>query len=117
MHTGPQEHNHIENTKKPIERTQKCKAVFDLQIANRLVDKYVIDHTHTKILKHQAIISKHEEKESPDVAEESTHHAAKFVVNMIHNTQTNKTDLTYEWVIPSIKGKMIDKKLLQTIRY
>ena len=51
MHTGPQEHNHIENTKKPSERTQKRKAVFDLQIANRLVDKYVIDYTHTKILK------------------------------------------------------------------
>lgn len=62
MHTGPQEHNHIENTKKPSERTQKRKAVFDLQIANRLAGKYVIDHTHTKILKYQSIISKYEEK-------------------------------------------------------
>lgn len=51
MHTGSAEHNHIENTKKPSEHTQKRKANFDLQIANRLVDKYVIDHTHTKILK------------------------------------------------------------------
>ena len=69
MHTGPQEHNHIENTKKPSERMQKRKAEFDLQIANRLVDKYVIDHTHTKILKQQSIISMYKEKEGPGVAE------------------------------------------------
>jgi hypothetical protein len=50
LHTGSAEHNHIENTKRPSDRTQKRKNVFDLQIANRLVDKYVIDHTHTKIL-------------------------------------------------------------------
>ena len=115
MHTGPQEHNHIENTKKPSDRTQKCKAVFDLQIANRLVDIYVIDHTYTKILKHQSIISKYEKKKTPIVAEESTQCAAKFIVNMIHNTVTNRPDLTYEWVTPSMKGKMIDRKLLQTI--
>ena len=34
---------------------------------------------------------------------------------MIHNTVTNRPDLTYEWVTPSMKGKMIDRKLLQTI--
>ena len=90
--------------------------MFDLQIANRLVDKYVIDHTHTKILKQQANISMYEEAEDPVVAEESTHYAAKFDVNMIHNPVTNKTDLTYEWVTPSMKGKVIDKKLLHTIR-
>jgi hypothetical protein len=65
MHTGPQEHNHLENTEKPSDCTQKCKAVFDLQIANRLVDKYVIDHTHTKNIEtsvnHQQVLR---EKES-----------------------------------------------------
>lgn len=30
VHTGPQEHNHIENAKKPSEQTQKCKAIFEL---------------------------------------------------------------------------------------
>ena len=90
MHTGSAEHNHIENTKKPSERTQKRKAVFDLQIANRLVDKYVIDHTHTKILKQQSIINMYEEKEGPAVPDESTHYAAKFIVNMKHNPVTKK---------------------------
>ena len=64
--------------------------MFDLEIANILVDKYVNDHTHTKILKQQANISMYEEAEDPIVAEESTHYAAKFDVNMIHNPVTNK---------------------------
>ena len=116
MHTGSAEHNHIENTKKPSERTQKRKAVFDLQIANRLVDKYVIDHIHTKILKQQTIISMYEEKESPTAAVKSTHYAAKFFVNIKHNVETKKTDLTYDWITPSMKGKVVDQHLLKTIR-
>src|SRR6476620_687685 len=116
LHTGSAEHNHIENAKKPSERTQKRKDVFDLQIANRLVDKYVIEHTCTKILKQQATISMFEEAESPALAEESTHFAAKFVVKMIHNIVTKKCDLTYDWVTPSMKGKVINRQLLKTIR-
>src|SRR5687768_14261965 len=116
MHTGSAEHNHIKNTKQPSKCMQKRKAVFDLQIANRLVDKYIIEYTHTKILKQQSIISLYEETESPAVAKESTHFAAKFFVNMKHNAMTNKTDLTYDWITPSMKGKVVDKQLLKTIR-
>ena len=38
VHAGPQEHNHIENVKCPGMHSQKCKAVFDLQISEQLVD-------------------------------------------------------------------------------
>src|SRR5688500_7557652 len=110
MHTGSTEHNHIENTKKPSEQTQKCKAAFDLQIANKFVDKYVIDLTHTKIMKQQSIISMYEEKEEPVQEEESTHFAAKFFASMKHNPVTKKTDLTYDWLTPSMKGRVVDKQ-------
>ena len=50
VHTGPQEHNHIENVKRPGRQSQKCKALFDLQISDRLVDKLIIDYTHRNIL-------------------------------------------------------------------
>ena len=115
LHTGSAEHNHIENAKKPSERTQKCKDVFDLQIANRLVDKYVIDHTHTKILKQQSNISMYEESEGPVLAKESTQYAAKFEVTMAFKAETKKTNLDYEWVTPSTEGKVIDRKLLKAI--
>src|SRR5687768_7960138 len=35
IHTGPQEHNHIENTKNLVKRTQQRKAFFDYQLGNR----------------------------------------------------------------------------------
>ena len=31
VHTGPQEHNHIENVKRPARLSQKRKVVSDLQ--------------------------------------------------------------------------------------
>lgn len=34
IHTGPHEHNHIDNSKKPYTLTQKRRAVMDWQIAN-----------------------------------------------------------------------------------
>jgi hypothetical protein len=43
IHTGPAEHNHIELSKKTALRTQMRKDTFDWQVANRLVDKMVID--------------------------------------------------------------------------
>jgi hypothetical protein len=43
LHTGPAEHNHIELSKQPAKRTQKRAHVFDWQVANRLVDKLVVD--------------------------------------------------------------------------
>lgn len=43
IHTGPTEKNHIELSKKTARRTQLRKATFDMQVANRLVDKMVVD--------------------------------------------------------------------------
>jgi hypothetical protein len=43
IHTGPAEHNHIELSKKTAKRTQMRKETFDWQVANRLVDKMVVD--------------------------------------------------------------------------
>ncbi len=115
QHTGPQEHNHIENTKNPSERTQKQKAVFDLQIANRLVDRYVIDHTHNMILKQQSHISMYEELEESFPEEELTKLAAKFFVSMKLNTTTIETDLEFGWTTPAMLGKGQDNTLLQII--
>jgi len=47
--TGPQEHNHIENSKKPAKQTQKCKFTFDWQLANHLAECYLIDFVQTRI--------------------------------------------------------------------
>ena len=90
MHTGPQEHNHIENAKRPSERMQKHKATYDLQIANCLVDRYVIDYTHSRILNQQSQIIQYEELQDSNEINDSTQYAAKFKVNMVHNPVTKK---------------------------
>ena len=43
LHTGPTEHNHIELSKQPARRTQMRAKEFDWQVANRLVDKLVVN--------------------------------------------------------------------------
>ena len=43
IHSGPAEHNHIELSKQPAVRTQIRAHVFDWQVANRLVDKLVVN--------------------------------------------------------------------------
>ena len=43
MYTGPTEHNHIELSKDTARRTQMRAKEFDIQVANRLVDKLVIE--------------------------------------------------------------------------
>ena len=42
-HTGPSEHNHIDNIKKMAKMTQGRKSVLDWQIANRRADSYILD--------------------------------------------------------------------------
>ena len=46
VHTGPQEHNHIENTKNPSKLVQRNKMTLDIQLANQLLDKYLIDEAY-----------------------------------------------------------------------
>ena len=43
LHTGVTEHNHITLSKEPTGRTQMWANVFDIQVANRLIDKFVVD--------------------------------------------------------------------------
>lgn len=50
VHTGPQEHNHIFNTKKPSKQVQRKKNTLDWQLANRLSEKYVLNAAFNKFL-------------------------------------------------------------------
>jgi hypothetical protein len=48
-HSGPAEHNHICHVKNIAQKTQKRWIVFDLQLGNRLVDKFIIDKAYAQI--------------------------------------------------------------------
>ena len=48
MHTGPQEHNHIANTKKHSRLVQRRKKTLDMQLAKQLSEKYLIEAAFQK---------------------------------------------------------------------
>ena len=115
VHTGPQEHNHIENVKRPGRRSQKRKALFDLQISERLVDRLIINYTHTKTHQNPQSMAKQEKLITLGVNYESTHHAAKFAVNIALNKETRNIELDYHWITASQKDKGQDEALLKWI--
>jgi hypothetical protein len=49
VHSGPQEHNHIENGKKAAERTQKRKHKLDFQTGHRVVDRLIIQQAFNRV--------------------------------------------------------------------
>ena len=118
IHTGPQEHNHIENTKNLVKRTQQRKALFDHQLGNRLVDKYIIDHTWNKILYHQSTCNNEckTNLESPtDKIHESTKMASKFEVIIQCDSVSNQIQVKSQWITESLKHKKLHQSLLKLI--
>ena len=112
VHTGPQEHNHIENAKKPSKRTQQRKGVFDWQIGNRLVDKYVINYTHNKIAFQQKRLDQFEELVEDATKKTSTKQASKFDVYMKRDFHTNDVKIDAGWSTDTLKNKDVCKDLL-----
>ena len=91
VHTGSQEHNHIENVKRPSKCSQKCKAVFDLQISERLVDCLIIDHTYMNILQHQGKLKDNEQTWTSSEYLDCTQQAQKFALHIALNQHTNSS--------------------------
>ena len=116
IHTGPQEHNHIANSKKPSQRTQKRKHTFDNQLGNRLNDTYSVQYTSNQIISQQA-----SNKSSVDEPPEDQHGikctkmASKFVVTIKKDASTGQVTVGYNWLSASNKGKYLSKSLLELI--
>ena len=84
IHTGPQEHNHILNAKKPSQHTQKRKRNFENQLGNRLNDRYSIEYTHNNILLQQNKINPTSAVNNANekLGKSTTKMATKFMVTM-----------------------------------
>ena len=48
-HSGPNEHNHIRNVKRPSQNTQKRRKTLDWQLGNRVTENYFINHAMHKM--------------------------------------------------------------------
>lgn len=118
IHTGPQEHNHIENSKRPSERTQKRQEKFDWQLANRLFEKYVVNHLQNRI-KYQESLTKGDNIDSMHMAKASatnaTHMASKFEVVIKLDAVTNRISCESGWTSKAQKDNTVYQALLQLV--
>lgn len=94
VHTGPQEHNHIKNTKKTSKQVQRRKETLDWQLGLRLTDKYMINAAYNKINSPDVILVC---DESLTTNESTTilPHACKFSfkINQLNDTM----HVEYNW--------------------
>lgn len=113
VHTGPQEHNHIEIVKCPSKCSQKYKAVFDLQISERLVNCLIIDHTYMNILQHQCKQKDNKQKWTTTEYLDCTQQAQKFALHIALDQHTDSIELQYQWITGSQKNRDKDKSPLK----
>src|SRR5688500_11202381 len=93
IHTGPQEHNHIANDKKPSQRTQKCKQNFDNQIGNRLNDQYAVSYNSIQISLQQSQNTIKNENLEVQKHIQKTKMASKFHVTIMKDATTGQVDV------------------------
>lgn len=111
VHTGPQEHNHIQNTKKPSKQVQRNKFTFDWELGNRLADKYIIDSASQKFAPTHEPNSK--QNSSPDTKGSTiTPNASKFQFKLSKNATTQKVQVPYKWMTSSCKENPLSKPML-----
>ena len=102
VHTGPQEHNHIQNTKKPSKQVQRNKRTFDWELGNRLADKYIIDSACQKFAALHETYSKPNQNLNDDDSKICPNSSKlTFTLNQKNNVQDIQA--FYSWKTPSNK--------------
>ena len=98
IYTGPQEHNHIENTKNLLKRTQKRQSLFDEQLGNRLVDRYIIDHTWNKCMYYQSLLKRENNGEKKKLMMQFLN-ALKWHLNLKLLLSTTSSPVIFKYVL------------------
>jgi hypothetical protein len=117
-HSGPAEHNHICHVKNVAKKTQKRRLVFDLQLGNRLVDKFIIDKAYAQIqhTRHRLGLQTMEPIITMENAslETTTNMGGKYIV-FIKQLPNGKIDLSYKWLSNQPQYYQLPEPLLQAI--
>ena len=94
VHTGPQEHNHIANTKKPSRLVQRRKKTLNMQLAKQLSEKYVIEATFQKFSNlHVSGNPRIENKDSNAIYISNT--ASKYVCTLTESNNNISVEFTW----------------------
>jgi hypothetical protein len=117
-HSGPAEHNHICHVKNIAQKSQKRWLVFDLQLGNCLVDKYIIDKAYAQIqhARHKLGLETMEPIITMENAslETTTNMGGKYIV-FIKQLPNGKIDVSYKWLLNRPQYYQLPEPLLQAI--
>ena len=111
VHTGPQEHNHIKNTKCPSNQVQRNKDTFDFQLGNCLADKYCINAAYNKF---NPPINIDRDEMMEDKCIFITQQAKKFEVTMAW--VEGSIHAKYNWISQSLVHEHLPINILQAIQ-
>jgi hypothetical protein len=111
VHTGPQEHNHIQNTKKPSKQVQRNKIIFDWELGNRLAVKYIIDSACQKFAASHEPNSR-QNHFSIMKGSTITPNASKFKFKLCKNPVTQMIRVSYKWMTLSCKANPLSQPML-----
>ena len=111
-HSGPTEHNHISTVKQPANITQKRRKLFDWQLANRLIDKYIIDKAVAII--ETPLLSGNQNVEAGETIQQNTDMAGKFLVK-IWEGMNRKIQVKYQWQTHRKHQYTVDDSVIEAI--
>ena len=114
VHTGSQEHNHIQNTKKPSKQVQRNKRTFDWELGNRLVDKHIINSACQKFA------ASHEENSKPNLnldgdGSKISPSLSKFTFKLSLKNNVQDVKAVYNWKTPSNKANPLTQPILKAL--
>ena len=113
VHTGPQEHNHISNTKEPSKQVQRSKLTLDWQLGLQLSDNYMIKMAHNKFnpsnIQHDTTMSNLVARTGACISK----NARKFKFNI--NITKDRISVQYHWTSNTQQRKPLPFELIQSI--
>ena len=111
MHTGPQEHNHIHNTKKPSKQVQRNKHTLDKQLGTRLAERYIIHTAYQKYVSENKNLASDDDDDNEFCAVLSKN-ASKFQFQIEIKKDTTKKNVFFEWISQKHKVNPLSKSIL-----
>ena len=114
VHTGPQEYNHIQNTKKPSKQVQRNKRTFDWELGNRLANKYIINSACQKFA------ASHETNSKPNLnldgdGSKISPNLSKFTFKLSLKNNVQDVKAVYNWKTPSNKANPLTQPILKAL--
>jgi hypothetical protein len=111
IHTGPSEHNHIENVKKMAKMTQGRKSVMDWQIANRRADSYIFDLAYNAMRSKKPQAPQGEDHALLDGISSQSSKGAFLLTR-----SNNRVEASFQWTSATFAGR-IPEQLSDYVRH